>query len=459
MTLQASCLTAIFIALPFMQSGSPLSSDERALVRHVDEHNGDALALLERVVNINSGTQNFEGVREVGRVFRAELDALGFTTRWVDGAPFKRAGHLVADRLSPPVDVANSGETSPRPDRRRDPPAAGPRILLIGHLDTVFEKDSPFQKFQRIDDRTARGPGIIDMKGGNVIMIAALKALQASGALKTMNVVVVMTGDEEDGGEPLSLAREALVSAAKGAAIAIGFEDGPADPKLAVTARRGTAGWEVKVTGKPAHSSQIFRDDIGYGAVYEMARILNAFREKMAGEAHLTFNPGVMLGGTTVEFDTVQLRGSAFGKTNVIAEQAVVSGDLRALSREQFEKAKRTMTEIVGASLPHSSATITFDEGYPPMAPTEGNAKLLAMYDQASRDLGFGAVTAVSPDRAGAADVSFVAGEVKTILDGVGLMGRDDHTVKETADLTTLPSQTKRMAVLLHRIVKSGPPK
>ena len=423
---------ALLLALPFMQTSSGLTPDERALVTYVDAHNQDALALLERVVNINSGTQNFEGVKEVGRAFRAELDALGFSTRWVDGAAFKRAGHLVADH-----------------------PGSGPRILLIGHLDTVFEKDSPFQKFERVDERTARGPGIIDMKGGNVVMIGALKALQASGALKTMNIVVVMTGDEEDSGDPLSAAREALVAAAKGADLAIGFEDGPADPKLAVTARRGTTGWEVRVKGTPAHSSQIFREDIGYGALYEMSRILNAFREKLAGEPHLTFNPGVMLGGTTVDFDPVQLRGSAFGKTNVIAEHAVVSGDLRALSREQFEKAKRTMTEIVAASLPHTSAAITFDEGYPPMAPTEGNAKLLAMYDQGSRDLGFGAVTAVSPDRAGAADVSFVAGEVKMILDGVGLMGRDDHTVKETADLTTLPSQTKRMAVLLHRIVKS----
>jgi len=422
-------LTAICITLALMQPGSTLSSAERALVAYIDVHNGDALALLERAVNINSGTQNFDGVREVGRLFRAELDAIGFTTRWVDGAPFKRAGHLVADH-----------------------PAPGPRILLIGHLDTVFEKDSPFQAFQRIDERTARGPGIIDMKGGDVVMIAALKALHASGTLKTMNVVVVMTGDEEDSGEPLSLAREALVSAANGAAMAIGFEDGPADPKLAVTARRGTTGWEVRVTGKPAHSSQIFRDDIGYGAVYELARILNAFREQMAGEAHLTFNPGVILGGTTAELDRVLLRGSASGKTNVIAEHAVASGDLRALSREQFAKARETMQAIVAASLPQTRASITFDDGYPPMAPTEGNARLLAMYDQASRDLGFGPVTAVSPDRAGAADVSFVAGEIKTIIDGVGLMGHDDHTVNETADLTTLPSQTKRMAVLLHRI-------
>ena len=413
-----------------------LNSDERALAAYIDAHNHESLALLERVVNINSGTQNFEGVREVGRVFGAELERLGFQTRWVDGAAFKRAGHLVADH-----------------------PGAGPRFLLIGHLDTVFEKDSPFQKFERIDERDARGPGIIDMKGGDVVMIGALRALESIGVLKSMNVIVVMTGDEEDSGDPLTAAREALISAAKGADLAIGFEDGPADPRLAVTARRGTMGWQVRSHGTPAHSSQIFRDDIGYGAVYELARIVNAFRERLAGEAHLTFNPGVMLGGTSVDFDPVQLRGSAFGKTNVVAEHALVSGDLRALSREQFDKAKQTMTEIVAGSLPHTSSTITFDDGYPPMAPTEGNARLLAMYDQASRDLGFGTVTAVTPDRAGAADVSFVAAEVKTIIDGVGLMGHDDHTVKETADLSTLPSQTKRMAVLLYRIARNGAPK
>ncbi|MEP6914581.1 MAG: M20/M25/M40 family metallo-hydrolase [Acidobacteriota bacterium] len=429
MTSPALSLATLLFLLPSMQSDNRLTPAERALAGHVDAHNDEALALLERVVNINSGTQNLEGVREVGRVFGAELDALGFTTRWVDGAAFKRAGHLVAEH-----------------------PGPGPRILLIGHLDTVFEKDSPFQTFTRVDDRTARGPGIIDMKGGDVVMLSALKALRASGALTNMNLIVVMTGDEEDSGEPLALARAALVAAAKGAQFAIGFEDGPGDPKVAVTARRGTTGWTLRVKGTPAHSSQIFREDIGYGAVFEIARILNGFREQMAGQAHLTFNPGVMLGGTSVEFDGVQLRGAAFGKGNVIAEHAVASGDLRALSREQFDQARQTMEEIVRKSLPHTEAAITFDEGYPPMAPTEGNARLLALYDQGSRDLGFGPVTAVSPDRAGAADVSFVAGEVTSIIDGVGLMGHDDHTVNETADLTTLPSQTKRMALLLLRL-------
>ena len=404
---------------------------QQAIAHAVDARNAEALALLERVVNINSGTQNFAGVREVGAIFRAELDKLGFKTAWVDGASWQRAGHLVADH-----------------------PGTGPRILLVGHLDTVFERDSPFQKFERIDAKTARGPGVIDMKGGDVIIVAALKALDAAGFLKTMNVGVVMTGDEEEAGRPLSRARAPLVAAAKGAVAAIGFEDGPGDPRYAVTARRSTTSWELRVKGTPAHSSQIFREDVGPGAIFEAARILNAFREKMAGEPHLTFNPGTIVGGTSTSFDAPQARGTAFGKTNVVAEQAVVAGDLRTLSSAQLEHAMATMKGIVAASMPRTHATLTFDEGYPPLAPTSGNARLLAIYDRASQDLGFGPVAAVSPDKAGAADVSFIAGEVKMILDGVGLMGHDDHTPGETADLSSLPSQTKRAAVTLYKLTK-----
>ena len=272
------------VVLLGLQAGLP--GPEPAIVAHVDAHNGEALALLERVVNINSGTQNLTGVREVGEIFRASLDTLGFSTRWVDGAAFARAGHLVAAH-----------------------PGKGPKILLIGHLDTVFERDSPFQKFQRIDAATAKGPGIIDMKGGDVIIVHALAALNAAGALKDMDVTVVMTGDEEDGGRPLARSREALVAAAKGAAAAIGFEDGPGDPRYAVTARRGTVDWQLRVKGTPAHSSQIFREEFGHGAIFEAARILNAFRGKMAGEEHLTFNPGVILGGTSAQYDAAQTRG------------------------------------------------------------------------------------------------------------------------------------------------------
>jgi len=418
-------LCAALIAAAQLSSGP-----ERSIVTAVDAGNPAALALLEKVVNINSGTHNFAGVRAVADLFRREFDALGFRTTWVDGAAFKRAGHLVADH-----------------------PGTGPRIVLVGHLDTVFEPDSPFQRFARIDAKTATGPGIIDMKGGDVIIIAALKALKAAGALDGMNVVVVMTGDEEDSGEPQDAARAALVDAAKGAEYALGFEDGPGDPKFAVTARRGTSSWKLQVSAKTGHSSQIFRDDIGDGANFELARILEGFRQKLAGEAHLTFNPSLVLGGTALESDDVLSRGSASGKTNVIAARAIALGDLRTLSREQLQHARDTMKAVVAERpLPQTQATLTFEDGYPSLPPTEGNAQLLAEYDRASRDLGFGPVAAVSPDRAGAADVSFLSAQVKSIIDGIGLMGHDDHSPQETADLSTLPSQTKRAAVLLYRI-------
>lgn len=416
------------LALTPAQPGT-LTAEERALTAFIDADNGRALALLEKVVNINSGTMNFAGVRAVGALLRPEFEALGFRTEWVDGSSFERAGHLVAD---------HSG--------------TGPRILLVGHLDTVFEPDSPFQKFERLDANSAKGPGITDMKGGNVVMIQALKALNSTGALKSMNIVVVLTGDEEAGGRPLAASRAALVKAAQGAEVAIGFEDGASDPKTAVIGRRGTTGWELRVKGRPAHSSQIFNAENGYGAIFETARILNAFREKLAGQPHLTFNPGVVIGGTSVEYDGPASRGVGFGKSNVIAEHTVVTGDVRALSPEQFEAAKKTMQEIAAASLPQTSATLTFDDGYPPLAPTPGNERLLALYNRASLDVGTGPVVAVDPDKAGAADVSFVAGHAGMILDGVGLMGSGGHTVNETADLRTLPSMAKRMAVLLSRL-------
>jgi glutamate carboxypeptidase len=413
-----------------------LTAIEMASARAVDARNAEALALLEKVVNINSGTMNLRGVRAVGDVFRKEFDALGFSTKWVEGAAFKRAGHLVAEH-----------------------PGRGPHLLLIGHLDTVFEPSHPFQKFQRVTDSTARGPGIIDMKGGDVIIVYALRALQAAGQLKDMHVTVVMHGDEEDAGSPIDSARYHLREAAKTAQHAIGFEDGSGDPKTAIVARRSAGSWVVTSTGTPAHSSQIFREDIGYGAIYESERVLNTFRERLAGQQYLTFNPGVALGGTDASLDSTDTEGKAAGKSNVVARSMQVSGDLRTISPEQHAEAKRVMQDIVSKSLEHTTSTIRFDDGYPPMAPTEGNRRLLARYDQGSRDLGFGPVVAVDPSKAGAADVSFTAPFVPSALDGIGLAGWDDHTDKEMANLNMLGPLTKRAALLLHRLTIQGVPR
>jgi glutamate carboxypeptidase len=408
-----------------------LAAVEQQLVQHVDADIKAAEALLERVVNINSGTMNFAGVKRVGDVFASELGALGFRTRWLDGAAFGRAGHLVAQR-----------------------DGKGPRILLIGHLDTVFEADSPFQTFARLAPDSARGPGIIDMKGGDVVIVHALKALAAAGVLDGMALTVVMTGDEEDPGEPLPLARAALFEAGKAADIALGFENGNNNPANANVSRRGFTGWTLRATGRPAHSSQVFTNDVGAGAIYELSRILTGFYDRLSTEPLLSVNPGMTVGGTTVDFDQAQARGKAFGKTNVVAEHALATGDLRALSPEQLAGSKKMMQDIVNAHLPHASATLTFDDSYPPMSPSEGNKRLLAHLDQVSRDLGFGSVTAVDPRAAGAADISFVAGDVQMAIDALGLKGTADHTVEETADLRLLPVQIKRAAVLLYRLAR-----
>jgi len=431
----ATIIVPLALAIVAAQRGAP--DQTRTITSYIDAHNSDAVAFLERLVNINSGTHNFDGVREVGRIIRAELDGLGFKTEWIDGASWQRAGHLVAEH-------PGNG-------------TSGPRVLLIGHLDTVFERDNPFQKFERTGRTEARGPGIIDMKGGVVVMVQALKAVAAAGSLNNLNVAVVMTGDEESPGRPLGLARAALVNAARSVTAAIGFEDGPGDPRYAITSRRGATSWTLRVTGTAAHSSQVFRNDIGPGAIFEAARILNGFRERLAGEEHLTFNPGLIVGGTDAQYDAAQARGSAAGKDNVVAGRVIVTGDLRALSPEQFDHAKKAMQDVVAGSMPHTKGTLAFDDGYPPMAPTEGNARLLELYSRASQELRLGSVAAVSPDRAGAADVSFVAGRAEMVLDGIGLMGRDGHTPQETADLTSLPSQTKRAALLLLRLARRTP--
>ncbi|MEZ4415479.1 MAG: M20/M25/M40 family metallo-hydrolase [Gemmatimonadota bacterium] len=416
--------------------GQTLAPAERRIVEAVDAHHAEALALLQRLVDTNSGSMNFEGVREVGRVLAAELQGLGFQTEWVDGASFERAGHLVARRAG----------------------SRGPHLLLIGHLDTVFEPSSPFQRYQPGPDSTARGPGVVDMKGGDVVIVQALTALRDAGLLDGMTITVVMTGDEERSGRPLSLARAALIEAAEAADIAIAFENGDSNPATAVVARRGSTGWRLDVTGTPAHSSQLFQPEVGAGAIYEAGRILSGFYERLAGEPYLTFNPGVVLGGTALDYDEFNAGGSAFGKSNVVAEHAVVTGDLRTLTLEQLERTRALMRFVAGQNLPRTSATLTFDDGYPPLAPTDGNRTLLSLFDQVSRDLGLGPVTPVDPRNAGAADVSFTAGLVDMAIDGLGPGGGNDHTVEEWIDLPTLSVQAKRAAVLMHRLTLTPVP-
>ena len=425
----------LFVGMLFMFSQTSMANTavEQKITKHIDANLTQSQALLEKTVNINSGTMNFDGVKKVGAIYQAEFDAMGFDTQWVDGSEFNRAGHL----------VASYGNT-------------GPKILMIGHLDTVFAKDDAFQNYSVVDDSHIAGPGITDMKGGDVIIIAALQALKALDLLDKVSIKVVMTGDEESSGRPLSLSKKALVDAAIWADIALGFEDADGDIKTAVVARRGSIGWQLDVVGKSAHSSQIFTDNVGYGAIFETARILDGFREQLAGVGNITFNPGLIAGGTEVEVQPENSIVQGFGKTNVVAKEVTVKGGIRTLTPDELAKAKKVMQEIVADNLLHTSATLTFADGYPPMAPTDKNYALLEMYSDVSESLGYGPVAPVNPRNAGAADISFAADHVDMAIDGLGLMGDGGHTKDEVADMSTFAQNMHKAAILLYRLGEKG---
>ncbi len=422
-------LMLFLVALPAY--GQALDENERRMVEWIDMHAEDAIALLEETVNISSGTMNHEGVREVGRVMRRELDALGLESEWIEmPEEMGRAGHLFGRKLD----------------------GTAKKFVLIGHLDTVFEADDAFQGFARNGD-TATGPGVDDMKSGNVVIVYALKALQEIGALDDIPVVVAYTGDEEKTGRPLSIGRKELIEAGQWADIALGFESAihREGSDWATIARRSSSRWLLTVEGKQAHSSGIFSDDVGAGAIFETARILNAFYDEVRGEEHLTFNVGTILGGTDVTYDAQQNRGTAFGKRNVVPRKAVVHGGMRTISAEQSERTRAAMRAIVAKSLPHTSASIEFAEGYPPMFPTEGNRSLKVVLSEINEALGRGPMKELDPSMRGAADVSFVAPYTDAIA-GLGALGDGGHTPNESLDLTSLPLAIKRAAILIYRI-------
>lgn len=429
--------TSVFIFFAFAkaltltaQTNTNLSKEEQRILTLVEKNSAESIAFLEEVVNINSGTLNVKGVKEVGNRFSSAFTDIGFNTKWIDmPTEMNRAGHLFA---------TTEGKK-------------GKRLLLIGHLDTVFEEDSEFQKFEMVNDTVAKGPGANDMKGGNVVVLYALKALREAGMLDNAQITVAFTGDEESTGKPLTISRKDLIDAAKNSDIALGFETSTGFDNATV-ARRGSSNWNVTVTGKRAHSSGIFRGSVGAGANFELARILNGFYNEVRGPELLSFNPGMMLGGTKMDLEAKQSKGSIFGKGNVVAQTAYVQGGLRFISEEQKEEARDKMRAIVANNLPQTSAVVEFEDSYPAMQPTPQNYALLEKLSQVSLDMGGPAVAAYDPGKRGAADTSFVA-EYVACLDGLGTMGTGAHTPNETVYINTIEMLTKRTALLIYRLI------
>ncbi|WP_066769874.1 M20/M25/M40 family metallo-hydrolase [Sphingobium sp. CCH11-B1] len=434
-------IARVMVVGALLMGGAPmahaaLSPAERKIEATVEAGYEPSVGLLERLVNQNSGSMNLPGVRAVADMLRPEFEALGFAVTWKPMDAAKRAGHLIA------VHKGRAGTT---------------KMLLIGHLDTVFEPDSPFQTFVRESGASggdwARGPGVSDDKGGVVTMLLALKAMQAAGTLKAANIEVVLTGDEEDAGDPVTIARADLIQAGKRADVALDFEglaqEGGKD--MGSIARRSSNSWTVTATGKSGHSSGIFSASAGDGAIYELARIVTRFRKELP-EPNLTFNVGLIGGGQSADIDKDGVRIAVTGKTNIIPPVAVAKGDFRTLSEAQTQRVQAKMQAIVEQGhLPGTGATIAFDMGYPSMPPTPGNRALLAKLNGVNRDLGLEEMAALDPLKRGAGDIAFVAADTDGLV-GLGLASSGDHSPAEKADLSTMKRQAKRAAILMSRL-------
>ena len=402
------------------------------MLRSIEADRDRMVDLLRRLVEVNSGTMNVAGVARIGEMVRAELEAIGFDVRWVPMKATGRAGHIIA------VHKGNG---------------QGKRLLLIGHLDTVFEPDSPFQHWTMKGQDSAEGPGAGDDKGGMVVMLAALRAMKAAGTLAGADIEVVLTGDEENVGDPVEIARADLIAAGKRADVALDYEGLVRDNgrDMGSIARRSASSWVLRATGSTGHSSSIFSDKAGYGAIYELARIIDRFRRELP-EANLTYNVGLIAGGATATTDAEGIRATATGKGNIIAPVAEARGDLRTLSDEQTARVRAKMTMIVADHLPATGATIEFPrDGYPAMAPTPGNREILDSLNAVNRDLGLPDMPALDPLKRGAGDISFVAKDVDSFA-GMGPYSTGDHAPGETIELTSIPLQAKRAAILMSRL-------
>lgn len=427
----ALSLVTISVGTTTLVSAQPsLSTIEKKIGQTIEEQWGSTLTLLQSSVNINSGTYNIKGVRAVGELYANELRAIGFTVEWVElPDSMQRAGHLVAYRKG----------------------TKGKKLFLIGHLDTVFEPDMPANPFTMLNDSTATGQGINDMKGGDVAIIAALKALHQQGALDQTTITVYMTGDEENAGYPREISRGDFISRAKEHDIALAFETAAGMHSIA-TARRGASGWHLEVEGRQAHSSGVF-GAAGYGSIYEATRIINSFRERLSKEQYLTFNPGLIVGGSEVQYNEEEQQGRVSGKTNIISPRTFANGDLRFISEQQKENARSVMREIVAQSLPGTKATIRFVDGIPSMPPTKGNTQLATQLSEVSQALGLGKVEPGNPGSRGAGDISYVA-KYLDCLDGLGASGRGAHAPGETINLYEFPKLTKRAALFIYRLTR-----
>jgi len=403
----------------------PLEADERALGAEIDARQEDRVRLLQRLVDLNSGSGNPEGVAAVLDIFEERLGAIGFAATHHDAAP------------APGGSARRYG-----PHRSFQLVGAGPRILLLGHVDTVFEPGCGFER-ARVEGERMNGPGAADMKGGLVVMLSALEGLAATGLLAECSVTVLLNGDEEissRGSRPL------IEAAAREADLALVFEPGRAEPWGALTlARKGTGSFVMTVRGRAAHSGNRYID--GASAVDELARKIVALQRLTDLSRGRTVNVGIVSTG-------------AGAKRNKVADYAMAEFDMRVNDPTDAEVVVAAVQEIAERTLTvnpwNGAATSTLLEGglaRPPMPCTEARAALYRKVAglAAALEVPIGAVSV-----GGGSDANLAAAAGTSVLDGLGPVGGGYHTHEEWVHLPSLGDRASLTALLLQRFWQGG---
>jgi glutamate carboxypeptidase len=373
------------------------------LVAYVDTKEAEILAFLERIVNIDSGTHDKAGVDQVGNILADKLQELGFE---VEKVPQTQYGdHLIARKQG-------RGQRS---------------ILFIGHMDTVFPAGTAARRPFRVEGGRAYGPGVLDMKGGDVSLLFALEALKATGnpVYDDVTMTVIFNSDEE----VLSpTSRSIFEVEAKRADTACVFE--PARPGGEyVIRRKGVGKYYLTVHGRAAHAGA--QPEQGRSAVEEMARKILAIHAMTDFKVGTTLNVGLVRGGE---------------RSNVVAETAYAEIDLRAPDMEEARRVDARLREIAAAStVPDTTAELTGGLVFPPMEQTPASRRLFEAVQAAGRELGLD-LQGISTG--GGSDGNHAAQFTPTI-DGMGPKGSETHSDREFIEVASMSERTKVTTLFL----------
>lgn len=363
---------------------------------------------LERLVNVDCGSYSPEGVNRVADFCTDALRGLGADVERVPHRPAPGAqqlGDLVMGRLA----------------------GDGPRLLLIGHMDTVFDPGTAAERPFRVEGQRAYGPGVTDMKAGLLAGLHALEALHAAG--ERPSVTFVANPDEEIG-SPFSTSHIRDLVPAHDAALVL--ECARASGEI-VSARKGTVDVRITITGRAAHAG--VEPEKGRSAILEAAHKVVTLHALNGRWPSVTVNAGVIRGGT---------------RPNVVAERCELKVDVRAARAAEFEEAKAEVERIARTStIDGTQAEVTRSPGHPPMERTERTARLAQLAIAIAADLGFPLRDAAT---GGASDANITAAAGLPTLDGLGPVGGDDHSVDEWLDLTSIVPRTTLLAALIGRI-------